>query len=52
MPASGNRGDAAIDVPQEVRDTVRDRLDSDKRMVFRIDVTRVAEIGGGHDAAA
>lgn len=36
---------AAIDVPDEVRATVRDRLDSDKRMVFRIDVERIEPIG-------
>jgi hypothetical protein len=36
---------AAIDVPDEVRATVRDRLASDKRMVFRIDVERAETIG-------
>lgn len=38
---------AAIAVPDEVRDTVRDRLEADKRMVFRIDVVRVQEVGDG-----
>ena len=38
---------AAITVPDEVRDTVRDRLESDKRMVFRIEVVRVQEVGDG-----
>jgi hypothetical protein len=36
---------AAIDVPDEVRDTVRDRLASQQRMVFRLDVERVCPVG-------
>jgi hypothetical protein len=43
--ASTRSNSAAIDVPDEVRATVRDRLDSDKRMVFRIDVERIEQIG-------
>ena len=38
---------AAISVPDEVKETVRDRLESDKRMVFRIAVERVQEVGDG-----
>ena len=44
--ASTGASGAAIDVPDEVRAMVRDRLDSGKRMVFRIDIERVEEIGG------
>lgn len=36
-----------IDVPDEVLATVRDRLESQKRMVFRVEVERVCELGGG-----
>lgn len=42
--ASTGSINAAIDVPEEVRATVRDRLENDKRMVFRIDVERVEQI--------
>src|SRR5262245_6157111 len=38
-------GAAAIEVPREVRETVRDRVETQKRMVFRIDVVRTREIG-------
>ena len=52
ISAVGNRGDdAAIAVPNEVRETVRDRLESEKRMVFRIDVVDVRETGAPHAAA-
>jgi hypothetical protein len=52
MSAVGSRGDAAaIAVPSEVRETVRNRLESDKRMVFRIDVVHAREIGAPHAAA-
>lgn len=34
-----------IDVPDEVLETVRDRLESQKRMIFRIEVERVHELG-------
>lgn len=37
--------EAAIEVPDEVRQTVRARLESDKRMVFRIAVERVVDVG-------
>jgi hypothetical protein len=51
MSAVGNRSDdGAIKVPNEVRETVRDRLESDKRMVFRIDVVDVRETGAPHAA--
>ena len=43
--ASTRSNSAAIDVPDEVRAAVRDRLESNKRMVFRIDVERIEEIG-------
>jgi hypothetical protein len=36
--ADRTRGDGPIDVPAAVRDTVRDRLLTDKRMVFRVRV--------------
>ena len=36
---------AAIAVPAAVRNTVRDRLESGKRMVFRIHAERLDEIG-------
>jgi hypothetical protein len=36
---------AAIEVPAEVSETVRDRLASQQRMVFEIDVVRVEEVG-------
>jgi hypothetical protein len=35
----------AMHVPDEVVATVRDRLESQKRMVFRIDVERTRELG-------
>ena len=35
----------AITVPDTVRETVRERLESDKRMVFRIEIERVADVG-------
>ena len=38
-------GQAAIDVPDEVKQTVRSRLESDKRMVFRISIDSVREVG-------
>ena len=44
-PRRHGRTARAIDVPDEVRATVRDRLESEKRMVFRIDVERIEEIG-------
>ncbi|MEI8240728.1 MAG: pyridoxamine 5'-phosphate oxidase family protein [Actinomycetota bacterium] len=37
--------EAAIDVPDEVKQTVRSRLESDKRMVFRISIDSIREIG-------
>jgi hypothetical protein len=43
--ASVGAEQAAIDVPDEVRQTVQARLESRKRMVFRIDVERLVEIG-------
>ena len=43
---SGRRGGrGAIDVPDEVLETVRDRLESQKRVVFRVEVERVRELG-------
>ena len=52
ISAVGSRGgDAAIAVPSEVRETVRDRLESDKRMVFQIDVVDMRETGAPHAAA-
>jgi hypothetical protein len=42
---STRSNNVAIDVPDEVRATVRDRLDTDKRMVFRIAVERIEQIG-------
>jgi hypothetical protein len=46
MSAVGARDEgAAISVPSEVRETVRDRLESDKRMVFRIEVVDIREVG-------
>ena len=45
LAASTRSNSAVIDVPDEVRAAVRDRLESNKRMVFRIDVERIEEIG-------
>jgi Pyridoxamine 5'-phosphate oxidase len=41
-----SRTEATMHVPDEVVATVRDRLASQKRMVFRIDVERWHELGG------
>lgn len=43
--SSGDGG--PMHVPDEVRETVRDRLASSKRMVFRIGVERLRELGSG-----
>jgi hypothetical protein len=40
-----SRTSATMHVPDEVVATVRDRLQSQKRMVFRIDVERTRELG-------
>lgn len=44
--AGAAASNVAITVPDSVRDTVRDRLETQKRMVFRIAIERVDELGG------
>ena len=39
-----------MEVPAEVREKVRDRVESDKRLVFRVEVERRTEIERGADA--
>jgi hypothetical protein len=52
MPAVASGHDApAIAVPSEVRQTVRARLETDKRMMFRIEVVDVRETGAPNATA-
>jgi hypothetical protein len=51
LAADARSEHAAISVPSEVRETVRDRLESDTRMVFRIDIVDAREVGVRHAPA-